>query len=308
MREPRAYFFDLYGTLLDIWTDEEDPALWEKLAGFYSVYGADWQPEELRGRYHSLIRMEERRISLATGYHWPEVDLSDIFWILFREAPRHHLSSNRVTSRNSRTWSAAAATFFRISSRRRFGLFPHTLPVLKALRERGARLILLSNAQAVFTRPELEITGLGALFDRIVLSSDEGLRKPEPELLRSLLKEEKLAPEETVMVGNDFASDMEIAVACAVPGVFLNTEGTPSWFLRKRAEKYGDKVTLIESGDLEDLLRLYYGTGLPDDKKNAAPEPAREAEEAPPSGGMSDEQRVMPENEPEQIAEDALLP
>lgn len=308
MREPRAYVFDLYGTLLDIWTDEEDPALWEKLAGFYSVYGADWQPEELKGRYHSLIRMEERRISLATGYHWPEVDLSDVFWTLFREAPRHHLSSNRVTSRNSRTWSAAAAHFFRISSRRRFGLYPHTLPVLKALRERGTRLLLLSNAQAVFTRPELEITGLVTQFDRIVLSSDEGLRKPEPELLRSLLKEEKLAPEEAVLVGNDFASDMEIAAACGVPGVFLNTEGTPSWFLRKRAERFGDKVSLIESGDLEDLLRLFYGKGLSADMEKTVPETAEEAEEPSAVEEISDAKGALPNKEPEQKTEAELLP
>ena len=30
--------FDLYGTLVDIRTDESTPGLWEKLALFYSYY------------------------------------------------------------------------------------------------------------------------------------------------------------------------------------------------------------------------------------------------------------------------------
>ena len=34
------YIFDLYGTLVDIHTDEEKTELWEKLAQFYGYYGA----------------------------------------------------------------------------------------------------------------------------------------------------------------------------------------------------------------------------------------------------------------------------
>lgn len=34
------YIFDLYGTLVDIHTDESDTAIWEKLAMFYGYYGA----------------------------------------------------------------------------------------------------------------------------------------------------------------------------------------------------------------------------------------------------------------------------
>ena len=34
------YLFDLYGTLVDIHTDEDSPAAWEALARFYGYYGA----------------------------------------------------------------------------------------------------------------------------------------------------------------------------------------------------------------------------------------------------------------------------
>ena len=35
------YVFDLYGTLVDIHTEEDFPKLWEKLALFFGYYGAN---------------------------------------------------------------------------------------------------------------------------------------------------------------------------------------------------------------------------------------------------------------------------
>ena len=40
-----SYIFDLYGTLVDIRTDEEKKELWSKLALFYVYYDAHYTPE-----------------------------------------------------------------------------------------------------------------------------------------------------------------------------------------------------------------------------------------------------------------------
>ena len=45
------YIFDLYGTLVDIHTDEDQPAAWAALARFYSYYGARYAPDELHAAY-----------------------------------------------------------------------------------------------------------------------------------------------------------------------------------------------------------------------------------------------------------------
>ena len=50
------YIFDLYGTLVDIHTDEEKTELWEKLAQFYGYYGAVYTAEELKNAYASRGR------------------------------------------------------------------------------------------------------------------------------------------------------------------------------------------------------------------------------------------------------------
>ena len=57
--EYKNYVFDLYGTLVDIKTDEEDMNAWSKLSLFYGYYDALYDPEELKERYFSLVNQEE---------------------------------------------------------------------------------------------------------------------------------------------------------------------------------------------------------------------------------------------------------
>ena len=54
----KNYFFDLYGTLVDIRTDEQKPSLWRDLAEFYSLCGASYTLEEIRERYFALCADE----------------------------------------------------------------------------------------------------------------------------------------------------------------------------------------------------------------------------------------------------------
>ena len=56
------YVFDLYGTLVDIHTEEDFPKLWEKLALFFGYYGAIYKPKELQKRYAALVSDCERAL------------------------------------------------------------------------------------------------------------------------------------------------------------------------------------------------------------------------------------------------------
>ena len=42
------YVFDLYGTLVDIHTEEDDRNLWEKMCLFDGYYDAHYTPEEMQ--------------------------------------------------------------------------------------------------------------------------------------------------------------------------------------------------------------------------------------------------------------------
>ena len=61
------YIFDLYGTLVDIHTDEEKTELWEKLAQFYGYYGAVYTAEELKNAYACLTGQKEDALRQEMG-------------------------------------------------------------------------------------------------------------------------------------------------------------------------------------------------------------------------------------------------
>ena len=57
--------FDLYGTLVDIHTNEKKEELWEKLAMLYRYYGADYETEELRTMYAILVKGKQKKAAEA---------------------------------------------------------------------------------------------------------------------------------------------------------------------------------------------------------------------------------------------------
>lgn len=59
--------FDLYGTLVDIHTDEEKEELWEKLSLFYRYYGADYEPEELQTAFQNTVRVMAQEREAGNG-------------------------------------------------------------------------------------------------------------------------------------------------------------------------------------------------------------------------------------------------
>ena len=55
-----VYVFDLYGTLVDIHTDESDMTVWDKLSLFYGYYGAFYKGKELKAAYEKLVKGKEK--------------------------------------------------------------------------------------------------------------------------------------------------------------------------------------------------------------------------------------------------------
>ena len=273
------YIFDLYGTLIHIRTDEWSKTFWKKLAAYYACFGADYEPEKLHEAYDLEIRMEEKRIiqsfaSSGIDCTYPEVDLAQIFVVLFLKAPHRHFSEvgegllseykhcngDLLKLPALKTWALDAAHFFRITSRKRFGLYPGTLKTLKTLKKEGCGIYLLSNAQRSFTMSEMEVLNLPGLFDGIYISSDKQMKKPQPDFLQNLLKEYKLDPKTSVMVGNDFGSDIGIARACDMDSVYLNTDHLTEKEIQlrsKEAKKQGTgKITVFPDGKIYHLTDM----------------------------------------------------
>ena len=235
----KNYIFDLYGTLADIRTDEEDPELWNKTAEFYTANRASYTGKELRAAYLSYCASEQAR----SQNPWYEIELRRVFRKLYTAKgvfPRRELVEE-------------TAVFFRRTSIRKLKVYPWVFEIFEKIRSKGSGIYLLSNAQSCFTVPELKELGLYGLFDGIVISSDAEVKKPDPEIMRILLKRYGLKPEECLMVGNNQTSDVLVSKRCHIKCLYIETEtsGTYRESLKADKELFREKYE-----ELPELLEL----------------------------------------------------
>ena len=224
------YIFDLYATLIDIHTDQKPIEFWRRIAAIMDAYGAVYEPMELRTRYRQLIHEHEIRLAAELGTEFPEIELGDVFIELLLSPP---ISRNDGIWGNPREWSdevlvrwcSAFAYAFRVISRIKFELYPDTIALLEGLKREGKHVYLLSNAQSLFTRPEMEELGLTQYFEDIFISSEYGMKKPEPRFMKELLLKHQLDPSESVMIGNEMRSDIVMAGSCGVNAILVNHDG-----------------------------------------------------------------------------------
>ena len=208
--------FDLYGTLVDIHTEESD-SVWEQTAIYFGFYGAHYNGTELKSAFEKI--MASREAKAGQSYEcFPDIPFEQVMTQLFCE---------KGITENADSLGVNAAQLFRILSIEYIKLYPHVLEALAYLREKGHRLWLLSNAQAIFTAYELRHLGLGEQFDGIYLSSDYGCRKPDQRFYRALMDEHGLDSAKCLMIGNDRCTDIAGAKAAGMATLYMHTELTP---------------------------------------------------------------------------------
>lgn len=218
-RPPAAFLFDLYGTLVDIHTDENQSSLWQQMAGFAVSRGAAWEAEALRRAYGAAVREEEARLRLRDRdlpEARPEIDLARVFVRLYAE--KGVPADGRLIAETARRFRAASTTHLR--------LYAGAKELLAALRQRG-KVLLLSNAQSLFTRPELRQLGLEDCFDGVYLSSEAGFQKPDPRFFRLALEREGLEARDCLMLGNDPRCDGEGARAVGMAAYVIRSALSP---------------------------------------------------------------------------------
>ncbi|MEM6162387.1 glucose-1-phosphatase [Erwinia sp. P6884] len=111
------------------------------------------------------------------------------------------------------------------------GVRPEVLAIMHKLRERGDRVVILSNTNKLHCAwwptqyPEVERAA-----DKIYLSQEMGLRKPEAAIFRRVLAEEQVAAENAVFLDDNLAN-IEAARASGIHSVHV-TDATvvPTFF------------------------------------------------------------------------------
>lgn len=236
--------FDLYGTLVDIHTEEND-LVWEKTALYFGYYGAHYSGGELHDAFEAAMALREAQAGQSYEC-FPDIPFEQVMTQLFREKGVEDADVLGVN----------AAQLFRIASTEYIRLYPGVKEALAALRRKGYRLWLLSNAQRVFTAYELRHLGLGEEFDGVYISSDYGCRKPDVRFFRALLEEQRLDPAACLMIGNDRETDIAGAQAAGLDTLYMHTNLTPGHQAPANTRKRG-KHREFEGSDWKKLVKKF---------------------------------------------------
>lgn len=213
----RALLFDLYGTLIDIETDEGMEEIYRGIAHFLTYQGVDLHRWEVRDRYYRILDAQRAQ----SGEAHPEIDVEAIWQALLRE------QGVRPAARRRRL-ALALAQLYRGLSRKRLGLYPGVKAVLDDLQGRY-RMALVSDAQPCFALPEMRVTGLQGYFEPLVISADNGYRKPDARMFQQALAALRASAHEALFVGNDMYHDIFGAHRAGLRTVFFaSNQGRPS--------------------------------------------------------------------------------
>ena len=106
----------------------------------------------------------------------------------------------------------------------RFRPYPEVPGVLRALRQRGAAIVVVSNWD-VSLHDVLERTGLRALVDAVVTSAELGVAKPDPAIFAEALALAGAAADEAVHAGDSVEADVEGARAAGIEPVLVARDG-----------------------------------------------------------------------------------
>jgi len=210
----KGIFFDLYGTLIDILTDENDPWVYATLSRYLLYRGIKIVPKELKRTYFEDIQFQLKQSDEA----YPEVDVYKIF-------------SNMMHRYGNKTYSKSAivdtAVLFRSLTMRRFEVFQGVYEVLASLVEKY-ELALISDAQWVFTEPEMAMLGLTPFFKFRFLSSRFGFKKPDVRLFDIAMKKLMIKPEESVYIGDNPPKDLMGAKKAGMKFILFRSEYKPN--------------------------------------------------------------------------------
>lgn len=211
------YIFDLYGTLIDIHTDEEDEKLWEALAKFYCKHNAKYNATEIQNAYLTNVAVQ---LDISE-----EIRVEDVFRQLFTD--------KGVNADD--TLVLETCRFFRDTSTEYIRLYPWSIPILEKLKSEGKNIYLLSNAQRSFTEHELDALGLTKYFDVIMISSDCGVKKPNLMFFKMLMKRCGLSGKECLFVGNDEICDIFGAKKAGMDTFYIHSNCSPEYTGKFRA-------------------------------------------------------------------------
>lgn len=211
----QTYIFDLYGTLIDIETDENCPQLWDAMMHHFRYKGMETTAAELKRLVDEEVERqlsEERKKCEVPDFVMEEV-LAEV--------------ASKLNGKPSKAWLQETVRWFRTVSMRHIALYDGVVEILESLRAKGKKVYLLSNGQKTFIEAELKRLGIYKLFHGIAISSEAKLSKPDPLFYQYLSRTYGADLSSAIMIGNDPRTDLEGARRIGIDACYLHTASSP---------------------------------------------------------------------------------
>jgi HAD superfamily hydrolase (TIGR01509 family) len=127
---------------------------------------------------------------------------------------------------------------------------PGAIELLHALRQAGARLVLITNGRVQNQYPKLERLGLRAHLDEVLVSEEVGCEKPSMQFFQLALARGRCRANEGIVVGDLWHTDILGAHQMGMAAIWLNRYGYPRGPLAQPIE-------ITSYVPLEQTLRLF---------------------------------------------------
>jgi HAD superfamily hydrolase (TIGR01509 family) len=121
---------------------------------------------------------------------------------------------------------------------------PGAKDLVRHLKAAGLRVVIATSAREEEMNPMLEQVGLDDLVTQKTTSDDAERSKPDPDIVRAALAQGKLAPAETIMLG-DTPYDVEAARRAGVRTVAFRSGGWDAKALAGAVAVYDDPAHLL---------------------------------------------------------------
>jgi putative hydrolase of the HAD superfamily len=219
----KAVVSDIYTTLIDIKTKEDDLDVYEHLAAYLKYQGIYLSAEELRWFFFEKKALQKK----YSQEPYPENDYRRLWYEILYENQYAYTGPDI----NASTIVGDIARLQRSLAVRKMKLFRGVYAALSELRKQY-KLGIVSDAQVDHAYPELKMLGIHSFFDTIIVSAEFGYRKPDVRLFNECLRRLGVSPDEAIYVGNDTLRDVRGANEAGLKSVLIMT-------------RYGSKDTSV---------------------------------------------------------------
>ena len=226
----KLFLFDLDRTLWDFDTNAHDAII------------------DLLGQYQLQERIPDgeaffRRYEEINALLWNEYEAGRLSQPVLRSL-RFEKTLSEFGVEDSNLAARFGAEYLEIMPTKH-ALMPHAREVLDALQAKGKEMVIISNGFKQVQRLKLAGSGIDQYFSRLFISEEVGVHKPNPLIFRAAVTACNAKKKDCLMVGDDFAKDMEGAQVFGIDQFFYNYKNLPC-----------EGGPTYMSSDLRDLIPL----------------------------------------------------